>query len=251
MNALLRFRQSRALVTPLSPLSYDLPWLKEVHEYLESRGPYATRFPRAKAHHAALKNRLNVPHSDRDLPGCDRKRYVPSAELDFLPSEAVLLALSTATMTTLKLVHSFPSALMFLDLTTWDTRRNCRPVPLPQVLRRIQEYDEITNLIKGERQNNGGSVIVYGQRCTGKFLVFPVSQDPTILADIKERCVSVLWKRNGRPSSCPFFYQSANGTMYHVAEICKNRKHENHLHFGRFFLMVYVTLHSFITTTKA
>ena len=64
----------------------------------------------------------------------------------------------------------FPFTLKFLDLSTLALKNDVTSrLPLPLLHR--QEYEDISELIKNEPQDSGGSVIVSGQPGTGEFLV--------------------------------------------------------------------------------
>ena len=162
----------------------DLPWLKEVHKKIwNQKGLRPELFRKVEATQAdytALQKRLKEFHPDRDSPDYDsNKRDVLSIKLDFLRSLTPAEALSPRLFDDIddrvddhdpEIKPLLPSLLSFLDLSTLELKEKVpERLPLPLLLR--EEYKDISELIKNEPQNNGGSVIISGQPGTGECLV--------------------------------------------------------------------------------
>jgi hypothetical protein len=166
----------------------DLPWLKELHEKIwNQKGRRPEIFRKVKvtqADYAALQKQLD---SDRDSPDYNgTESDVSSVKLNFLLSLAPAEASSqqhpddsddrvdndddASNEDDVVLKSLFPYILDFLDLSTLGLKEAVPTrFPLPLLLR--EEYKEISQLIKDEPQNSGGSVLVSGQPGIGEFLV--------------------------------------------------------------------------------
>ena len=168
----------------------DLPWLKELHEKIwNQKGRRPEIFRKVKvtqADYVALQKQLD---SDRDSPDYNgTESDVSSVKLNFLLSLAPAEASSqqhpddsndrvdddddddASNEDDVVLKSLFPYILDFLDLSTLGLKEAVPTrFPLPLLLR--EEYKEISQLIKDEPQNSGGSVLVSGQPGIGEFLV--------------------------------------------------------------------------------
>jgi hypothetical protein len=172
----------------------DLPWLKELHEKIwNQKGRRPEIFRKVKvtqADYAALQKQLD---SDRDSPDYNgTESDVSSVKLNFLLSLAPAEASSqqhpddsddrvdddddddddsdASNEDDVVLKSLFPYILDFLDLSTLGLKETVPTrFPLPLLIR--EEYKEISQLIKDEPQNSGGSVVVSGQPGIGEFLV--------------------------------------------------------------------------------
>jgi hypothetical protein len=180
------------------PKLIDLPWLEELHLKIWNRKDRRPQLFRTvevtQAHYAALQECLKELHSDRDSPDYDgSKPDVLNVKLDFLRSlppaddrieddydseasnevdgpEASNGVDGPEASNEDDPESLFPSIFSFLDLSTLELKEVVpKRFPSPLLLRR--EYKVISELIKAEPQNDGGSVIVSGQPGMGEFLV--------------------------------------------------------------------------------
>jgi hypothetical protein len=168
--------------------------VKELHEKIwNQKGRRPENFRKVKvtqADYVALQKQLD---SDRDSPDYNgTESDVSSVKLNFLLSLAPAEASSqqhpddsddrvdddddddddsdASNEDDVVLKSLFPYILDFLDLSTLGLKETVPTrFPLPLLIR--EEYKEISQLIKDELQNSGGSVVVSGQPGIGEFLV--------------------------------------------------------------------------------
>jgi len=169
------------------PVPTDLLWLTEVHSKIWNQKGLRPRLFRdvvvTEAHYSALQKRLNDLHPDRGSPAYDCSNPdILRAKLDILRSPTPAEASSPRhpdnnddrkndyDKDDPEIKSLFPFPLRFLDLSPLGLEQGVTPrFPLPLLLR--EEYTHISELIKKEYPNSGGSVLVSGQPGTGEFLV--------------------------------------------------------------------------------
>ena len=165
-----------------SPDLLDLPWLKEVHSKIWNREDLKPKLFRkvvlTYAHYVALQSRLNEHNPDRDKENYNARNHdVRTVKLDFLRSITAAEASSLRHPDddldeddNLDIKLLFPYTLSYLDLSPLELKnRITTRLPSPLLLR--EEYNYISDLVKSQPQNSGGSLVVSGQPGTGEFLV--------------------------------------------------------------------------------